>query len=156
AAGLYTERDPAVVQKMLGWKNPAHALVPCLAFPFRHADGTVNGYVRFKPDNPRLKDGKPAKYESQRGSSNRAFLPPGTVDVLSDVTVPLIVTEGEKKSLAADQHGFACIGLVGVYGWQQKRETKGDPRNLIADLAAIPWNGRTVYLVFDSDAADNP
>src|SRR5262249_13790793 len=46
------------------------------------------------------------------------------------------------------------------YGWQQKREKDSagrgiGERKLIPDLAAIPWQGRTVFICFDSDAATN-
>ena len=72
-----------------------------------------------------------------------------------------MITEGEKKAAKADQEGFPCIGFVGVYGWQKKRargqegKAQGE-RDLIDDLAAIPWQGRPVFLCFDSDAATNP
>jgi len=35
----------------------------------------------------------------------------------------------------------------------KKREDKEAPRQLIDDLAALPWTGRTVYLCYDSDLA---
>lgn len=158
AAGLYTECDPAVIGKLLAWKGPAYALGRCLAFPYRDAAGNINGYCRVKPSRPRTKDSKAVKYESPKGKSNRAYFPPGTIAALTDSIVPLLVTEGEKKALAADQHGLPCIGLTGVYGWQKKREkdAKGKPvgpRELIDDLEAVAWNDRSVYIVYDSDAA---
>src|ERR1019366_4075066 len=87
--------------------------------------------------------------------------PPGTLAALRDPSAPLLITEGEKKSAKADQDGFACIGLVGVYGWHKKRAKSKDgkaqgERELIDDLAPIPWQGRPVFLCFDSDAAANP
>ena len=74
--------------------------------------------------------------------------------------MPLVITEGEKKAIAADQFGFPCVGLVGVYGWTQKRVRDADgrgsgPRKLIPDLEAIPWQDRRVTFIFDSDAATN-
>ncbi len=161
AAGLYSETDATVIGKLLHWRGPAYALGPCLAFPFRDAAGNVNGYLRVKPTRPRAKDGKPVKYESPVGQPNRAYIPPGTVAALADSAETLIVTEGEKKALAADQHGLPCVGLVGVYGWQRKRprDADGKPhgdRELIDGLAAVAWQGRTVHLCFDSDAATNP
>src|SRR5262249_33571942 len=75
-------------------------------------------------------------------------------------SIGLLIVEGEKKSLAANQHGFPCVGLVGVYGWQRKRPKGADgkaegPRELIADLEAATWPGRPVFVVFDSDVAIN-
>jgi putative DNA primase/helicase len=73
--------------------------------------------------------------------------------------VPLVVTEGEKKTLAADQAGFPCVGISGVWSWQTKRPQKDGkavgPRELIADMAELPWHGRKVFVAFDSDAASN-
>jgi hypothetical protein len=46
------------------------------------------------------------------------------------------------------QAGFASIGLVGVYGWQVANLR---PRALLAELVAVAWAGRRVWLVFDSD-----
>ena len=115
-----------------------------------------NGYTRLKPDRPRKSkdDGKPIKYESPKGSTNRAYFPPHTLAALPDPTKPLIVVEGEKKAAKADQEGFPTLGLVGVWGWHRKRENKDAPRELIPDLEAIAWGGRTVFLCYDSDLAE--
>ena len=163
ACGFHSVLASATVQKLLNWRRCNGQLGDCLAFPFFDAAGKPTGYVRLKPDSPRKAkhDGKPIKYESPKGSANRAYFPPATRTVLKDSTAPLILTEGEKKAAAADQHGFACIGLVGVYGWQRKmqRDADGKPvgeRALIPDLASIPWQGRQVFVCFDSDAATNP
>jgi putative DNA primase/helicase len=161
--GLYSLQAPASIQKVLNWKGYKGGLGDCLAFPFRNAEGKTNGYVRLKPDRPRRskEDGKPIKYESPKGSANRAYFPPGTLAVLKDASIPLLITEGEKKSAKGDQDGFPCVGLVGVYGWHKKRpkDNDGKPqgeRELIDDLAAIAWQGRLVYLCFDSDTITNP
>jgi hypothetical protein len=161
--GFRSLQAPASVQKALRWQSYNGELGDCLAIPFRDADGKALDYCRLKPDRPRTanKDGKRVKYESPKGASNHPYFPPGTLAALKDPAAPLVVTEGEKKAAKADQEGFACIGLVGVYGWQQKRakDKDGKPqgdRELIPGLAGIPWQGRPVFLVFDSDAADNP
>lgn len=155
--------DPSQIAKWLGWKNPAKALGPCLAIPFHGADGTFLGYVRVKPDKMRKSKhgGKSIKYESPLRSSNRAYIPPGTRSALADVSQSLLVTEGEKKAAKADQEGFRCIGLVGVYGWMKGRpknaEGKGEgQRELIPDLAAVAWQGRRVFIVYDSDLTTKP
>lgn len=162
ACGFYSEDDPAAVAKLLNWKGSAERLGPCLCIPFTAPDGKATGYVRVKPDNPRKdKNGKPAKYESPRDAPNRPFFPPATRAVLSDPAILLLVTEGEKKCAKADQDGFPCIGLVGVYGFQKKRHTgkdgkKAGRRELLPDLAAVAWAGRKVCIVYDSDAVQKP
>src|SRR5262249_39296940 len=127
--------------------------------PFFDANGKPTDYVRLKPDRPRQKDGKPVKYESPKGAGNLPYFPPGTLAALQDPMRPLVITEGEKKAAKADQEGFPCIGLVGVWGWQKKRQKdKGGRgtgvRELIDWLASISWKLRTVYLCFDADTAE--
>ena len=161
--GFRSSSDPAQIATWLGWKHQAKAIGPCLCIPFFRADGERLDYVRVKPDNPRKskEGGKPIKYESPVRAANRAYFPPSTRAALTDACQALIVTEGEKKSAKADQEGFPCIGLVGVYGWMKGRpknaEGKGEgPREMIPDIAAVVWRNRKVYIGFDSDLARNP
>ncbi|MBP3956715.1 DUF3854 domain-containing protein [Gemmata sp. G18] len=161
AAGVYSEPDPEAVAALLGWKHPAAALGPCLCFPFFDPSGTPVGHVMVKPDHPRQKNGKAIKYESPLGKPLRAYFPPSTRAALTDPSIPLLVTEGMKKALKADQDGFPCVGLAGVYGWCRKRTVGPDgkktgARELIPDLAAVAWRGRAVTIAFDSDRATNP
>ncbi|CAN5218710.1 hypothetical protein BH11PLA2_BH11PLA2_02860 [soil metagenome] len=163
ACRFRSESDPRKWSKWLNWKSSPKDAGPVLCIPFYGADGTYLEYVRVKPDKPRKNkaDGKPIKYESPKGSTNRAYLPPKTRTLLNDEHVPLFITEREKKAAKADQEGFACIGLVGVYGWQKARPKKADgskngPRQLIPDLAAVAWRGRRVIIVFDSDILEKP
>jgi hypothetical protein len=155
-----TARLSSTVQRILRWTNYNGELGECLAFPFDDADPPA-GYARLKPDHPRLdNNGKPIKYESPKGLPNRAYFPPGTRAVINDPAVPLLITEGEKKSAKANQEGFKCVGLVGIWGWHKKRERDDNgnaqgERELIPDLAAIAWQGRHVFIVFDGDAATN-
>src|SRR5262249_14883315 len=133
----------------------AAALGSCLAIPYRNSAGEcLTDYARFRPDNPRIVNGKAAKYEAPKGLGNRIYIPPGTVAKVACAGEPLIITEGEKKAARAAQHGFACIGISGVWSWTVKRLKDGE-RQLIADLAGLPWKGRKVYIVFDSDAVRN-
>jgi putative DNA primase/helicase len=161
--GFHSLQAPDSIQTALRWKGYRGELGDCLAFPFLDAAGNrVPGYLRLKPDRPRkAKDGKPVKYESPKGAANLPYFPPGTVAALQFPDSPMVITEGEKKAAKTDQDGFPCIGLVGVYGWQRKREKDKDnkpkgERELIDGLASIRWSGRTVYVCFDSDAATNP
>ena len=161
ACGFRSEANPAIWSKHLNWKPPRSDSGAAMCIPYFGTDGKPFGYVRLKLDKPRMIAGKPIKYESAKGSHNRAYFPPGTRAALADPTKPLILTEGEKKAAKADQEGFPCIGLTGVNGWQNKRPKdaagKGTgERQLIPDLAAIDWRGRYVTIAFDSDLIDNP
>jgi hypothetical protein len=155
ACGFYSLRDPVQINTYLRWRGGGERLASCLAIPFRDRQGNTNGYVRLKPDKPRKnKDGKLIRYESPKGQPNRAYFPPGTIAALSDPAKPLLITEGEKKAAEADQEEFPCIGLTGVYGWQQKRIDQTQPRVLIEDLAGIAWTRRQVTIIYDSDASE--
>ncbi len=150
AAGIYSETSVVKIKALLDCKTFPSKCLPAIVFPFTDAEGR-NGYCRIKPDHPRTSGGKPVKYESPRGKPNEIYLPPGVAAVLADPTRELLGTEGEKKALAATQAGFPCIGLVGVFGWKPgKKET------LLPALERVAWQGRKVYIVFDSDIADNP
>lgn len=153
ACGFQSVERPKVIARILNWSTADRGLGPCLRIPFASLDGERNGYSRLKPDNPRSLDGKPVKYESPRKRPNRAYFPPGLAAVLDSKHRFVLITEGEKKAVKATQEGYPCIGIVGVYGWQKKRNSKDEPRELIDDLAAIDWEGRAVRLVFDSDLA---
>jgi hypothetical protein len=110
----------------------------------------LNGTVKYRE----------RKYEAPRGRPNRAYFPAGTIPAIANHATPLLITEGEKKAMAADQAGLPCIGLCGVYSWQKARpkeavQAQNAARELIDDLAGIAWAGRPVCIIFDSDAATN-
>jgi putative DNA primase/helicase len=141
------------IRRLLSWKAGRITLGPCLVIPFRRPDGSfipAEEFCRLKPDRPRKRKGGGGvvKYEQPAGKPLRAYFPAGTIAALSDPPVPLGITEGEKKAAEADQEGFKFIGLTGVDCWTQNGE-------MIPDLAAVVWQGRLVYVVYDSDAAEN-
>ncbi|MCK6486242.1 MAG: phage/plasmid primase, P4 family [Phycisphaerae bacterium] len=158
AAGLYSARGD-VVSRLLGWRSKAGPWSAALVYPYRAADGADAGFARVKLDFPRRAGrGKPVKYESPCGRQNRAYFPPRFAEAFATAETTLI-TEGEKKALAASQAGFCCIGLVGVWGFQKKRlrDDRGKvfgARQLIAELAGLNWRGKSAVIVFDSDVAD--
>ena len=118
AAGIYTESSHPKVCKMLGWVMSDGSWNDVLVFPYLHADG----YSRVKPSWPRSgKNGKPIKYESPRNKPSRAYFPPGFHELFA-TSKTVIVTEGEKKALKIQQDtGLPCIGLGGVWAWQEAR-----------------------------------
>jgi hypothetical protein len=85
--------------------NPTNS--PGLAFPYSPSNESgLKPYIRIKIDKPPVINGKPAKYLSPKGSSNRLYIPPGVEVVLKDTSKPLYLTEGEKKALKAWQEGL--------------------------------------------------
>ncbi|HYT87498.1 MAG TPA: DUF3854 domain-containing protein [Gemmataceae bacterium] len=119
-----------------------------LVFPYRNLDGQVNGFARCRLQVPRTdRDGKPVRYEQPQGTPLRAYFPVASLENLRDGEIPVYVTEGEKKALALSQLGVAAVGIGGIWCGCKK-----GTEELIADLAAIPWTDRVVYVVFDYDA----
>jgi len=132
---------------------------------------------RIRRDHPDLemgKDGKPkprGKYLGAPGSTNRLYFPPGiTREQLADITIPIIVVEGEKKALAlhrlashnSDAPRFIPIGISGVWNWRGTVGKTGGPRGErldvkgpINDLGHIVWGGRKVSILFDADVHTN-
>jgi hypothetical protein len=145
SAGIRSEHDRRKLAAMFNRKSWSQQLGSALLFPYRDADGTTV-LVRGKPDRPAQKNGKSAKYIAPSGSAVRAYFPPGVHRAIEDGATEVLITEGEKKSLAAYQAGFCCVGLPGVDCWHRRQSTAP-----IADLE-FAWTGRTAFIVFDSDA----
>lgn len=149
AAGIHSETDHHKLAALLNRKSWSRTCGAALVFPFHDESGAVV-LNRVKPDTPPSKNGKPAKYLSPTGAAVRAYIPPSQNGELANPERVVIVTEGEKKTLAAVQAGFACIGLTGVDCWHPRKSAA-----LIPDLERVEWKGRKVFIAFDSDAAPN-
>jgi putative DNA primase/helicase len=148
-AQIYSETRLDELARILDWRACPQRMAPAIVFPFLGPDGPT-GYARIKPDQPRSKDGKLVRYESPRGRSNEIYTPTGTIAALNVRSVGLLITEGEKKALAADQLGYPTIGLVGVWGWKVGRAPQ-----LLPSLERVGWPDRTVTIAFDSDVRTN-
>jgi putative DNA primase/helicase len=152
AAGIHSVADHRKLAAMLNRRSWPRKYGAALVFPYHDETGAVILY-RIKPDNPPKQfGGKVAgKYLSPCGAAVRAYIPPMLNGELADTDKPLVVTEGEKKTLCAVQNGFACIGVSGVDCWHPKKSS-----SLLPDLERVEWKGRRVFIAFDSDAANNP
>lgn len=127
--------------------------VPAMVIPIYNVHGEL-ALRQIRPDEPRIKDGKVVKYETQSKASLALDVPRRIRDQLGDPSVPLWITEGSKKVDSALSHGLACIGVVGVYGWRGTNDVGG--KTVLPDLEYIAWNDRKVYMAFDSDAMEKP
>jgi hypothetical protein len=119
-----------------------------LLIPLRTFDGSAWGY-QYRPDHPREYRGKPLKYETPTGQSNRLDIPPGVGRLLGDPSVPLWITEGAKKADCAVVYGLCCVALLGVWSWRHTNAAGG--KVAIPDFANIALNGREVVIAYDSD-----
>lgn len=144
-AGLYSA-TAAEVAAVLGY-----GAGPGLVFPYEVLNGGPP-YARVKL-NHAGEDGK--RYRSPVARGNHLYTKLLEPRILSDPTIRLAVTEGEKKHLAALQHEIPCVAISGVWSWKCRREITGESFP-IEDLDRVTWKDRTVDLVFDSDIVKNP
>jgi hypothetical protein len=151
-----------------------------LAALFLNEDGSC---WQAKLDQPKFdsKKGKVRKYETPVGNGSRAFLPVIPPEIRQLVTrrygieipsnctfwefiklhpeIPIVLTEGGKKSLASLSQGYVTIALYGINAGVSKYETIAGERirrlksELIPDLQRFAAKGRKFILAFDQDAA---
>lgn len=140
--------------------HPSFYKTSAIHIPYFTAEGKVNGFyrVRYTGELPGFagQAKKPQRYAQAPGSLNSVYMPP-LLDVpwskiLQAPENFLIVTEGEFKAAASCKAGYPTIGLGGVDVWRSNK--RGLP--LLPELQKIAWREREVYVIFDSDAVDNP
>ena len=143
--------------------DPSYPAEPAIVIPYWTRDGKLMQVHnrpfarvrRLNPPPPLVGFGKPrkaAKYLQPPGTGMHVYMPPimNWAELSQDTAAPILITEGEAKSLAACLHGFPTLGLGGVWSFS------APGGSLIDELEAFRWYNRDVYIVFDSDAADNP
>jgi putative DNA primase/helicase len=126
---------------------------PALVIPLWSVDGRVTLH-QVRPDYPRTRDGKPVKYETPNGASVVLDVHPAARPRLGDPSRPLVVTEGVRKADAALSAGVDAVALLGVWNWRGTNGAGG--KTALPDWERVALEGRAVYLVFDSDASQNP
>ncbi len=109
------------------------------------------------------------KYLSPPGRPNMLYFAPGCPSsLLQDSFQPVVITEGEFKTLALwrlAHHNppngprFLALGVSGVYNWRGTvGKTVGpdgsrlDVKGTISDLDWLVWQGRKVVIAYDADA----
>ncbi len=138
--------------KRLGFSE-AQCGVPGLLIPVRSPTGEVVLY-QYRPDEPRIKDGKPVKYETPRGSRMALDVHPFAREMLGDPTAPLFITEGVKKGDCLVSNNLCAISLLGVWNYRGTNDKGG--KTLLPDWNYVALNDRRVYIVFDSDVMLKP
>ncbi len=135
----------------------------------RNEDGSP---WQVKLSNPRIdRSGKRQKYETPLGNGSRAYFPPIPLKIRQRIAqryeidvpdqgsfwdwlalhpeIPIVITEGGKKSLSVLNQGDVAIALYGVNGGYQKLDDGS--RQLIDDLTRFATVGRQIVLAFDQD-----
>jgi predicted P-loop ATPase len=125
---------------------------------------------RLRRDAPEYRDDRPRnKYLSAYGNRKRPYFPPGSAELMSDTSVPLVLVESEKASLALTAWSrrtgtkILALALGGCWGWWcaiGKHTTANgktvDEMGPLPDLMAIVTKRRRVYVLMDANAATNP
>jgi hypothetical protein len=148
-----------------------------IIFPyFDPVSGVVRNY-RLRRDNPEIESGKPKnKYIAAPGSRNMLYCHPVMdPDWITDTSLQILLTEGEKKTLALYELAWhhradsampewLPLGISGVQNWKgtigkvEGPDYPGqrlDEKGVVADFDRIEWKGRRVVLVFDSNVHTN-
>lgn len=162
-AGIYTERDPGEMAKLLNWRGAPRGVGTAIVFPFFLPDAAQPYMARLKFDTPLAAKGDKdsvRKYEQPRERPVGPYFPPRSRALFADLSRPVIITEGEKKSLTLDQLGYVAVGLTGVscahdIAWRKAHEGEPDEWRFHELIRAhVPMRGREVVVCFDSDAAE--
>lgn len=158
-AGVYSIAEAKAASKLFG-PSEKHWVghVPVLVYPYRIPFQRDPVVVRGKPAQPfetRKADGtiSLAKYTQPPKTGSFVGFGPSFFDsnVLSDVTIPIFIPEGEKKMLAIESIGLSSIAIPGVTQWGQK----GEKGKLHRHFAHVVFEGREVFICFDADSLEN-
>ena len=106
--------------------------------------------VQMRPDQPRALKGKVLKYETATGSNMVLDVPRRVRPHIGDPGRPLVITEGPIKADALVSAGLDAMALLGV--WCFKGTNGAGGKVVLAAFDHIAFNGRQVYVCFDSDA----
>lgn len=123
-------------------------LTPALVIPVFGPHGEVVLY-QARPDQPRMRNGKIVKYETPAKARMALDVPPSVRHLLPDPSVPLFITEGVKKADALAARGLCAVALLGVWNFRGLNDQGG--KTLLAAFESIAFNGRDVFVVYDSD-----
>lgn len=150
--------------------------------PYFDVDGVRTDFSRTRHLVPSKGSKSAGKYSQAPGTPAHVYIPPHYAQTApgwaEDPSYRLIVTEGEKKALAAAQNGILCIGLGGVDNWVSRTKVLpveyvkhieyGEKRkaiivriekdataklieeNVAEELTKIDWRGREVLIAFDT------
>lgn len=109
----------------------------------------VPGYYRLKLKK-QIEGAKYLSPSKEKGFGVHPYILPEVHALLKTYSPdkPIFITEGEKKAAKMTLSGFPCIGIPGVWNWN---EIESD---FLPDQAGLVWKDRKAYVVFDSDIVE--
>jgi hypothetical protein len=167
--------------EIVGRKTNADDDYSGVIFPYHLPEQTSPRAYRLRLDNSEKEtqpDGtqkEKRKYLTAPGCRNMIYFSPGCrLDLLADTSLPVVITEGEKKTLAlhsavlrdsqnaAGKPKFLALGLSGVWNFLGKIGATADAsgkrqdyKGLIPDFHSIEWKERKVSILFDANVSTN-
>lgn len=145
--------------------------------PYFDIQGKPTGFYRFRymedtrRDFDKVTGRKPLRYAQPPNTESEVYFPPQPkkgvfqwAKALTNLRIPITITEGELKAACATKAGLPTIGLGGVWSFQSNRQGQ----LLVPAFDQFQWynktaedtdedpRSRTVYICFDSDAVTNP
>ena len=146
-----------------------------LVFPYVWPGETRPRAYRIRRDSPDFEqrsDGSlraKAKYLAEQGRGNLLYFVPGTPsEWLSEPSIPVLILEGEKKTLAVSRYfrerseSVLVIGISGVWNWRgtigKANDANGqrvDVKGVIGDIERIEWKAREATILFDANVRSN-
>lgn len=168
SSGLSAKDGAALRAQALG-ERQVQALgfpaAPALRLPYFDLRGRVTKFFRLRylaavaaldGFKAATNGAKELRYVQPPDTLPELYLPPLLAQpwqqVAQDPTVSLVITEGELKAACACRHGAPCVGLGGV--WAFKAVKRQLP--LLPMFEHFRWDGRLVYVAYDSDAPAKP
>jgi hypothetical protein len=166
--------------EIVGKKRTAGADYSGVAFPYYLPENPSPREYRLRRENPdrvQQADGTinyEGKYLTSPGCRNMLYFPPGCLnEYLSDISLPLVITEGFKQPLAlhrASRHGiapgdkpkFLTLGLSGVWNFRgvigkttAADGSRQDLKGFISDFGLVDLKARKVIVLYDADIKTN-
>jgi hypothetical protein len=133
-----------------------------LIIPRRNTQGFTDPAAQLRPHDPRPDEkGRPRKYELPAGAKQILDVTPHSLPFVTDVSVPILITESILKEdaiqSAIDPGQYCVVGVNGTYGWR----SGGAPLSDFWDVPLCEKRGETILrrrevtILFDSDTATN-
>lgn len=135
-------------RKISSFKIPYYTLSgkPTKFYRIRYLETTKKGFAK-------QTTAKDQRYDQPTSITTELYIPP-LLDWHKYLATdkPLFITEGELKAACATARGYPTIALGGVWNFCSRK--KGV--QLLPIFNDLNLEGRTVYIVYDSDSVSNP
>ena len=123
-----------------------------LLVPSWGPDKELKGH-QLRADDPRLRDGKPVKYDTPFGQGNFLDINPLMVESVKTPGSQIFITEGAKKVDACASQGIPCIGIKGIWSWRGRNDYEAT--TALGDWHDIAIKNNYFFIAFDSDIRTN-